>query len=171
VTSPAGPKLWHRPLARRVFGYGAGSVVAAVIGELAFAATFGWIHAGTTWATTAGFVGGAVPNYVLNRRWAWSDRRGRSRRTEVLLYVGVVTASFATSALVTHWSEDWAERLSPSQGWQTVMVAAAFLAVSGVFFVLKFVVYELVVFAPAKTTKGPAHATPLEVPAAQAVKS
>ncbi len=73
----------RHPLARRLTAYSAGSVVAAVVGELAFVLTYGGLHAGTTWASAAGFVGAAVPNYILNRRWAWSDRRGRSRRAEV----------------------------------------------------------------------------------------
>ena len=148
------------PLVRRITGYSAGSVVAASIGELAFVATFGWAHAGTTWATAAGFVGGAVPNYVLNRRWAWADRRGRRRRTEVTMYISVILVSFAASALATHWAKIGAERLSPDHTWQTVLVAAAFLAVSGLFFVIKFVLYELVVFTPAPSSE-PAARGPL----------
>ena len=90
---------------RRVTGYSAGSVVAIVISEAAFAAALGWGHTGTTVASAIGFLGGAVPNYILNRRWAWRDRRGRDRRTEVLLYMVVALATFVVSALVTHWAE------------------------------------------------------------------
>jgi putative flippase GtrA len=130
-------------------GYSAGSFVSAVIGELTFAVVFGFFHAGTTWATAAGFLGGSAPNYLLNRRWAWSDRNGRSRRTEVTLYVVVILCSFVASALVTHWVAAGAVHMSSDRAWQTVTVAAAFLAVSGLFFVIKFALYELVVFTHA----------------------
>jgi putative flippase GtrA len=133
-------------MVRRLTGYSAGSAVAATLGELAFVLTYGWAHAGTTWASAAGFVAAAVPNYVLNRRWAWGDRRGRSRRTEAALYGMVAVTSFVAAAIGTHWAKVGAVRLFPQSGWQTAVVAAAYLGVSGVFFLVKFVLYERVVF-------------------------
>ena len=147
--SRLGPHLERHPLLRRVTGYSAGSVVAIVISEAAFAASLGWGHTGTTVASAVGFVGGAVPNYILNRRWAWRDRRGRDRRTEVLLYMAVALATFVVSAIATHWAEAAARHLTASSGGQVALTTAAFLVVSGVFFVLKFVIYETVVFTRA----------------------
>jgi len=146
------PHLERHPLLRRVSGYSAGSVVAIVISEAAFAASLGWGHTGTTVASAVGFLGGAVPNYILNRRWAWRDRRGRDRRTEVLLYMAVAMATFVVSALGTHWAEAGARQLTADRGEQVALTAAAFLVVSGVFFVLKFVIYETVVFTRAPDT-------------------
>jgi putative flippase GtrA len=142
---PARTLLRH-PLARRITGYSAGSVVAVVISEACFAAAYGWGHSGTTLASAAGFIGGAVPNYILNRRWAWRDRRGRNRRQEILLYMVVAVASFLVSAVATHWAEIAARHLTAVRGWQVVLIAAAYLGVSGVFFAVKFVIYETVVF-------------------------
>jgi putative flippase GtrA len=146
--------LRRNPLVRRVTGYSAGSVIAMFTSELAFAGVFGWLHGGTAWSSFAGFVGGAVPNYILNRRWAWQDRRGRSRRQEILLYFAVAIASFLVSIVVTDWAEDQARHLTTTHGIEVILVAAAYLAVSGVFFVAKFVIYELLVF-----TKGPEQRT------------
>jgi putative flippase GtrA len=142
--------LRRSPLLRRITGYSAGSVIAAFTSELAFAGAFGWLHSGTTWASLAGFIGGAIPNYFLNRRWAWQGRNGRSRRSEITLYAIVSIASFLVSAVVTDVVERYARHLTTSAGLRVVLVAAAYLAVSGVFFVGKFVAYELIVF-----TKGP----------------
>jgi putative flippase GtrA len=141
----AHPLLRH-PLVRRITGYSAGSVVAVIISEACFAAAYGWGHSGTTLASAAGFVGGAVPNYILNRRWAWRDRRGRSRRAELSLYMAVAIASFLVSAVVTHWAETGTRHLTAVRGWQVALITAAYLGVSAVFFVVKFVIYETVVF-------------------------
>jgi putative flippase GtrA len=140
--------LPERPLTRRIFGYSAGSVIAASTSEAAFVIALGPLHAGTTWASAAGFVGGAVPNYILNRKWAWPDRRGRDRRTEITLYAIVALATFLASAVVTHWAETAARQITDDRAWTVVLTALAYLGVSGVFFVIKFVLYERVVFTP-----------------------
>jgi putative flippase GtrA len=149
--SPARTLVRH-PLVRRITGYSAGSVVAVVISEACFAAAYGWGHSGTTWASAAGFVGGAVPNYILNRRWAWRDRRGRNRRQEIVLYMAVAVVSFLVSAVVTHWAEVAARHLTAVRDWQVVLITAAYLGVSAVFFAVKFVIYETVVFTSSEET-------------------
>jgi putative flippase GtrA len=144
--------LEAHPLLQRVTGYSAGSLIAAVTSEVAFAVAYGWGHSGTTLASAAGFFGGAVPNYVLNRRWAWrEDRRGRSIRAELLLYFAISLASFAVSAVTTNWAEGRARALTASEDWQVVLVALAFLAVSALFFIGKFVAYEVIVFTKASS--------------------
>jgi putative flippase GtrA len=129
-----------------VLGYSAGSVIAATTSELAFLIAYGPGGAGPAVASLAGFVGGAVPNYILNRRWAWSDRRGRSRRTEILLYAAVALSSYGASVVTTRAAQNWARGLIGDRTWRVLLVGAAYLAVSGVFFVLKFVLYHFVVF-------------------------
>lgn len=152
--------LQRRPLVRRIAGYSAGSVVATVTSESAFLVTLGWLHGGTTWASAAGFVGGAVPNYVLNRRWAWSDRRGRDRTTEIVLYVAVALSTFAASAVATHWAQEGARGVTGSHGWTVVLTGLAYLGVSAVFFVAKFVLYEWLVFIPKEKTVAVGVGTP-----------
>ncbi len=146
--------LMRHPLTRRITGYSAGSVVAIIISEACFAIALGWLHTGTTAASAIGFVGGAVPNYVLNRRWAWRDRRGRDRRSEIALYMVVAISTFVVSAIVTHWAEEAARRLTSNSGTQVALVTAAYLGVSAFFFVVKFVIYETVVFRKHPGGKG-----------------
>ena len=151
----------RHPLARRFGGYGAGSLVAAACGELGFVVTYGWAqrrdhvgHGGRIRRARA------VPNYILNRRWAWSDRRGRSRRAEITLYLLVVAGQLRGVGGGHPLGCRPGGIVSPSRAWQTVLVAGAYLAVSGVFFLLKFVLYETVVFTPGPTVAPPGAVEP-----------
>jgi len=55
--------------------------------------------------------------------------------------------------VVTHVAEDWARHLTSSPGWQVALTTLAYLGVSAVFFVLKFVIYETVVFTKVPEAK------------------
>ncbi len=63
--------------------------------------------------------------------------------------MAVALAFFLVSAVVTHWAETGARDLTADRGGQVMLITAAFLAVSAVFFVVKFVIYETVVFTKA----------------------
>lgn len=136
----------RHPLVRKITGYSAGSVVALVVSQAAFAATLGWAHRGTTISSAVGFVGGAIPNYILNRRWAWRDRRGRDRRSELTLYMAVSFATFIVSAGVTHVVKEWAAHVTHDRGGVVGLTTLSFLLVSALFFVIKFFIYETFVF-------------------------
>jgi putative flippase GtrA len=133
-------------LVRRIVGYSLGSVIAAITSEGAFLLTYGPGGTGPALASAAGFVGGAVPNYFLNRRWAWSDRRGRTHRTEIILYAAVALSSYGASVLVTGAAETWARHRTADRQSRVLLVGAAYLAVSGAFFIVKFVLYHFAVF-------------------------
>jgi putative flippase GtrA len=127
--------------------YTLGSVVAVTASEIAFIACYGPGLLGTTASSAVAFLAGAIPNYVLNRSWAWG-RRGRVRvGREVVLYAVVSLVSFAASALATGWMSHEAAHHTTSHGARTALVAAAYLATYGVLFIAKFVVFQLVIFA------------------------
>jgi putative flippase GtrA len=127
--------------------YTLGSVVAVVASEIAFVACYGSGLLGTTASSAVAFVAGAIPNYVLNRSWAWS-RRGRVRvGREVGLYAVVSLVSFGASALATAWASHAAPQVTTSHTLRTALVAAAYLATYGVLFLAKFAVFQLVIFA------------------------
>lgn len=138
--------LARHPLVRRITGYSAGSVVALLLSQFAFYVAYNLGHSGTAIASAAGFVGGAVPNYILNRRWAWRDRRGRSRRNEVTLYMVVAIASFFSSWGCTSWMANEAWHLTSNKHIHGLLVQLAYFGVSAAFFVVKFLIYETVVF-------------------------
>ncbi|HEX3426879.1 MAG TPA: GtrA family protein [Acidimicrobiales bacterium] len=127
--------------------YTLGSVVAVVASEIAFVLCYGTGLLGTTASSAVAFVAGAIPNYVLNRSWAWG-RRGKIRvGREVVWYAVVSLVSFAASAVATGWTSHVAKHLTHSSELRTALVAGAYLATYGVLFIAKFVVFQLFIFA------------------------
>jgi putative flippase GtrA len=130
----------------RFFRYSVGSVVAIVTSEVTFVLCYGTGLLGTTGASVTAFLAGAIPNYVLNRSWAW-ERRGRVHvGREVILYAAVSIVSLVAAALVTGWVSRFAPHLTASQAARTALVAASYLVTYGLLFVLKFVIFQRVVF-------------------------
>jgi putative flippase GtrA len=133
----------HRPLAIKFSKYTVGSVVALATSELTLVLVYGTGWLGTTAASVVAFLAGALPNYVLNRSWVWG-RRGRVRiGREVFLYALVSAVSLVAAAAATGAAAGMAPKGSTLG---VALVATAYLATYGILFVLKFVVYEGVVF-------------------------
>lgn len=130
----------------RIFGrYTAASIVAAILSELAFLASYG-LGAIPLVASIIAWFAGAVPNYLLNRRWAWQRDGKADLRRELLPYAAIVVVTAGTAAVVTTVADalvrDWVD----SHTWQVLLVGAAFLATYGVMFLLKFVLFDRYVF-------------------------
>ncbi|TDC96594.1 GtrA family protein [Actinomadura sp. 7K507] len=133
--------------------YTVGSVLAAVASEAALLATYGPGLLSPGKASVVAWGAGAGLNYVLNRRWAWGRRGRASLWRELVPYWAIALATMAIAA----WSTGAAHRLGPrwfeSGGWQTVFVGAVFLAVYGVMFLVKFVLFHYLVFADGPDTR------------------
>lgn len=126
--------------------YTLGSVVAVATSEVAFVLCYGTGLLGTTASSAVAFLAGAVPNYVLNRSWAWGKRGKVKVGREVVLYTIISLVSFAASALATGWAGHRAPALTGSHVLRTAFVASAYLATYGVLFIAKFVVFQVAVF-------------------------
>lgn len=129
--------------------YGAGSLVAMAGSEIVLVAAYN-LGAGPQAAAILAWAAGAVPNYVLNRRWAWkaepdSGRGGRPR--ELLLYWLITLGTAALAVLATTVTDAWIRHSVTSRGEQSVPLAAAYLVAYGIVFVAKFVLFDRVVFA------------------------
>jgi putative flippase GtrA len=150
---PAGPARGRRRSLKLIFTrYTIGSLVAAVATEATLLLTYGPKLLGPEAASVAAWVVGASVNYGLNRWWAWG-RRGRARvRRELLPYWGIALTSMALSAWATGVADRLAPGLSPaleSGAPRLVFVGGVFLAVYGLMFVVKFVLFHYFVFAAA----------------------
>jgi len=139
----------------RLGRYTIGSVVAVVTSEVAFVLCYGSGLMGTTAASAVAFIAGALPNYVLNRSWAFG-KRGKVRvGREVILYAIVSLVSFAAAAVATGWTSHHVSSITHSHDVRTALVAASYLATTGVLFVAKFVVFQVFIFADGPGDKAP----------------
>ncbi len=141
--------LTKTPFSAKMTKYTVGSVIAFVAGNIFFGVFYLVTHGSTTVASVAGFIAGAIPNWILNRRWAW-QQTGRPPANQVITYALVsaavlVTTSVATGAtnhLVVH---TW--HVPDHYGLRLSIVTAAYVAVTVVLFVAKFAIYEFWVFS------------------------
>jgi putative flippase GtrA len=138
---------WRRPLALRLAKFTAGSAVAAAVSEIAFILVYAALDAGPRVAGVVAFLAGAIPNWGLNRRWTWR-RRGRPRLgREVLPYVAVVISTAAAATALGGVADGWVRGLEASRSLQVALVAIAYLLPYGGVFLIKFVLFERVVFS------------------------
>jgi len=126
--------------------YSASSIVATAISQLAFLLCYG-VGLPAMPSSILAFAAGSVPNYLLNRRWAWG-RKGRAHPTrELLPYVLITAASAVVVAVLTTLADAWIQDVTGAHSWQTLLAGTAYLASNGVTFILKFVVFDRYVFA------------------------
>jgi putative flippase GtrA len=126
--------------------YTIGSLVAAAVSEITFAALFA-SGVGTTACTIYAFVAGAVPNWILNRRWAWK-RRGRPLFwREVVAYLATSIVTLIAAAEATAWTHDQVTDWNAPHWVRVLAVTASYIVTYVVLFAVKFVIYELWIFS------------------------
>jgi putative flippase GtrA len=139
---------WVRksPLGVRVTRYTIGSAVAAATSAVVFAIAY-VMGASTTVCSVTAFVAGAVPNWVLNRRWAWKVSGRVAFGREVIAYVAISVLSLLATSAATEWTQDHVQSIPAHHGIRVALVTGSYLAVFAVLFVAKFAIYELWIFS------------------------
>jgi putative flippase GtrA len=141
------------PFAARVTKYALGSVIALSTSVIVFAMLYWLGQHNTAIDSVAAFVAGAVPNWILNRRWAWGVRGSVNWAREIVGYVVVSLIALLASSIGTAWVQSWVTDrggflyVAPGTGLRIVLVTGAYVAVQAILFAAKFVVYEHWVFA------------------------
>lgn len=136
---PAGDGGGWLPKAAR---YAGGSVVATVCSELAFVLLYGPLHVTPGWSSVVAWLAGAVPNYWLNRAWAWRRRGRPSLRAELLPYALIVGFTLVLATLATRAADGALAGADISSGVRVSLVAATFFGVYVVMFVLRFFLFD-----------------------------
>lgn len=138
-------RLTQTALSTRVTKYALGSVVAFVASNVAFGSLY-VIGASTTACSGAGLVAGAIPNWILNRRWAW-QRTGRPPARQIIGYIGISIVVLVTTSAATGWTNAHVQSIPPHHGLRLLIVIASYVLVTVILFVAKFVIYDYWVFS------------------------
>jgi putative flippase GtrA len=127
--------------------YAIGSLVALVTSVVVFA-VMDWLGIRTGIDSAAAFVAGAIPNWILNRKWAWKMEGRVEWMREIVAYTIISVLVWAASTWATGNTQNWSRtHITPGDGLQVLVTTAAYVLVQAVFFVVKFVIYDKWVFA------------------------
>jgi putative flippase GtrA len=138
-------RLWAR--GGTFLRYAAGSAVAVVCSEVVLVGSYALFGAGARTAAILAWLAGAVPNYVLNRRWAWR-RQGRAAfLRETLPYWAITLGTAAAAVTLTTVADGWVHRAMAGRGGQSLLLGAVYLAAYGLVFIIKFVLFDGWVFS------------------------
>jgi len=133
-------------LSPRFAGYAAGSVVAFITGNIAFVALY-LSGASTTVCSVGGFIAAAIPNWILNRRWAWRRNATLSFGREIVGYIAVSIVVLVSTSAATGWTNAQIKWIPEHYGLRALVVTAAYVAVTVVLFFAKYVIYNYWIFS------------------------
>ena len=144
--------------------YAAGSVVAFGCSEAVLIGSYALLGVGARTATVLAWAAGAIPNYLLNRRWAWRGRGRAGFLRETLPYWGITLGTAAAAVAATSLADGWVHRSVAGRGEQSLLFAGVYLAAYGVIFVVKFRLFDKWVFGGRTgTATGPAQSDPAPI--------
>jgi putative flippase GtrA len=133
-------------LGGRITRYTLGSVIAAATSAVVFALLYvGGV--GTAVCSVVAFVAGAIPNWILNRRWAWKVQGKVAIGREVVAYIVVSVLTLLATTETTAWTQRQVQSIPAHHGVRVLLVTASYLAVFAVLFVARFAVYEFWIFS------------------------
>jgi putative flippase GtrA len=140
-------RLSRTAWAAKITKYAVGSVVALTTSVIVFA-VMDWLHIRTGIDSAAAFVAGAIPNWILNRKWAWKMEGRVEWMREIVAYTIISVLVWAASTWATGNTQNWAhDHIPAGTGLRVIVTTAAYVVVQAVFFVVKFVIYDKWVFA------------------------
>ena len=136
---------WRTPVAVRLWRYGAGSVVAFATSAVVLFVCLSWFRLGAITSTIIAFLAGAIPNWLLNRRWAWEKRGRDGVFKETTLYVIVSVVALVASSAADKFTAVQASQLS-SHIEKDLLVTFSYMFSVVVLSGLKYVAYDRFVF-------------------------
>jgi putative flippase GtrA len=150
-TEVSSESLYQRLESSKFFGkiakYSIGSVIALATSTIVFELLLLVGSNNTIIDSIAAFVAGAVPNWILNRRWAWERNGDMDVVREVVGYTLVSLVALAASSLGTSVMQSYVHKnVAPGSGLSSLLVTGAYVVVQALLFVVKFVIYDRWVF-------------------------
>jgi putative flippase GtrA len=150
-TEVSSETLYQRLASSKFFGkiakYSIGSVIALATSTIVFELLLLVGSNNTTIDSVAAFLAGAVPNWILNRRWAWERNGDMDVMREVVGYTIVSLIALAASSLGTGLMQSYVKvHVTSGAGLRSILVTGAYVVVQALLFVVKFVIYDRWVF-------------------------
>lgn len=148
MTGPPAPRRWLRgsPWLIKVTRYAIGSVVALLTSVVVFALLLD-AGVGTTADSILAFIAGALPNWMLNRRWAWERTGEMDVAREVIGYTLISLVALAASSAGTGWTDTLLRHhLAHQHTLRVLLVTLAYVVVQGLLFVAKYIAYDRWIF-------------------------
>jgi putative flippase GtrA len=138
--------LRRSALGVRLTRYTIGSAIAFATSAVVFPVLY-VLGASTTACSIGAFVAGAIPNWILNRRWAWKLRGRVALGREVFAYITISATQLILTSLSTAWMQKHVQSIPAHHGFRAALVTAAYLVVFVVMFAGKFAIYEVWIFS------------------------
>lgn len=146
--TPAGVVARLRtPQGQKLFRYSMASVVSVVVSLVLlvfFNGVLGW---SAVWSSTAATAIAAVPSYEMNRRWAWGKSGKSHLWKEVVPFWALAFVGWAFSTYSVKLVETATENAGMAHLVRTGVIAVVYVAAFGVLWVVKFVIFNKILFA------------------------
>jgi putative flippase GtrA len=140
--------LTRTPFSAKMTKYALSSVIAFLLSDLAFAFCY-WLFGGrTTPSSVVAFFAAAIPNWIMNRRWAW-QQTGRAPAKQIVSYAAVSAIVLLVTSLATGRTNYWVKHsghIANHHGLRLIIVTGSFVLVTVILFFAKFAIYEFVIF-------------------------
>jgi putative flippase GtrA len=139
--------LTRTPFSAKMTKYALSSAIAFGLSNLTFAVCYalGW---GTTVPSVLAFFAAAIPNWIMNRRWAW-QQTGRAPKKQMISYAAVSALVLFVTAFATGRTNYWVKHdahIANHHGLRLLIVTGSFVLVTVILFFTKFAIYEFLIF-------------------------
>ncbi|OQO92687.1 hypothetical protein B1813_11035 [Saccharomonospora piscinae] len=137
----------------RFFRAATSSALATAISQVMLIGLLWW-GAAPALASAVAFVSGAIPNFIIARRWAWGRRGSPPVKGELLPYFLVIGLAGLASVGLTTLAGYLIEPLDLSGFVRIVVLDAVFLGGYVLVFLMKFALLDRLVFRGGEGTRG-----------------
>jgi putative flippase GtrA len=138
-----------RPNLPRLTRYGVTSLVCLGVSEATLLVLYAF-GVNASLAALAANLTGILPSYLLSRYWIWPEADRRRVGRQVVFYWGISIAAM----LVTSVATGVVASRAPVGALHLPFVGVGYLLISVVLWVAKFILYQRVIFTPARGSAG-----------------
>lgn len=122
------------------------SVITVAVSQVALFTLYAGLHWTARSSNVLACIIGGVPSYELNRRWTWGKSGPSHLLKEVLPFWAIAFVGLVFSTWTADFAESRAHEATSSRFAQAMIINAAVIAAFGVLWVVKFVIFNKVLF-------------------------